>query len=97
MSRIKLMRSNYIFKFIMHFFLPLNNYHEFSMLIVLFYSLISDGDDVFDHGKLPVKSSDTELEKLKINYYGLKKGLVSLPLKVPGTTFNKRLHVNIKK
>ena len=36
------------------FFLPLNNYHEFSMLIVLFYSLISDVDDVFDHGELPV-------------------------------------------
>ena len=27
------------------------------MLIVWFYSLISDVDDVFDHGKLPVKSS----------------------------------------
>ena len=32
-------------------------YHEFSMLIVWFYSLISDVDDVFDHGELPVKSS----------------------------------------
>ena len=72
-------------------------YHEFSMLIVRFYSLISDVDDVFDHGKLPVKSSDTELEKLKINYYGLRKGLFSLPLKLPGTTFYKSLQVNIKK
>ena len=27
------------------------------MLIVWFYSLISDVDDVFDHGELPVKSS----------------------------------------
>lgn len=28
----------------------------------------------------------TELEKLKSNYYGLQKGIVSLPLNVPGTT-----------
>ena len=32
-------------------------YHGFSMLIVWFYSLISDVDDVFYHGELPVKCS----------------------------------------